>query len=445
MNFKVRILDESKGTGAVTRVLLDASDGTETWGTIGVSENVIEASWEALVDSLEAGMLPGRAEHRARAPGSRRMSDETSSRWRARRSARARRSSCSRRCARAGWRSARGSAEFEQALRRRLGVEHVSAVSSGTARASPRHPRGRHRGRATRSSRPRSASSRPPTACSTRARARSSATSTRARSTSTRGRRGGGGGADDRACCRSTSSATRPTCPRSSALAARARALDRRGRLRGARRRARRRTRGGRARQPGGIRLLPEQAGDHGGGRRGRGARRRRPRSASTASATRAARPTWAGWTTTGSASTTACRPPLRARPRPARAARRAARRARAGGGPLPGRRSPASRASSCPARTRAATAAAGSSTWSSSRAGVDRDARRRARCASAGVDSKPYLPAIHLLSFYRERFGHREGEFPVCEDVAAPLARAAVLPGADRGQVERVCRRCAR
>jgi 2-isopropylmalate synthase len=60
VNFKVRILDETKGTGAVTRVLLDASDGHDTWGTIGVSENVIEASWEALVDSLEAGMLPAR-------------------------------------------------------------------------------------------------------------------------------------------------------------------------------------------------------------------------------------------------------------------------------------------------------------------------------------------------------------------------------------------------
>jgi 2-isopropylmalate synthase len=56
VNFKVRILDETKGTGAVTRVLLDASDGQEVWGSIGVSENVIEASWEALVDSLEYGM-----------------------------------------------------------------------------------------------------------------------------------------------------------------------------------------------------------------------------------------------------------------------------------------------------------------------------------------------------------------------------------------------------
>jgi 2-isopropylmalate synthase len=69
VNYKVRILDESKATGAVTRVLLDASDGTDTWGAIGVSENVIEASWDALVDSLEAGMLPGRLRH-ARGAGS---------------------------------------------------------------------------------------------------------------------------------------------------------------------------------------------------------------------------------------------------------------------------------------------------------------------------------------------------------------------------------------
>ncbi len=65
VNFKVRILDESHGTGAITRVLLDASDGHDTWGSIGVSENIIEASWDALVDSLEAGMLPGRAERGA--------------------------------------------------------------------------------------------------------------------------------------------------------------------------------------------------------------------------------------------------------------------------------------------------------------------------------------------------------------------------------------------
>ena len=52
-NYKVRILDEAHGTGAVTRVLLDSADEGREWGTIGVSENIIEASWEALVDSLE--------------------------------------------------------------------------------------------------------------------------------------------------------------------------------------------------------------------------------------------------------------------------------------------------------------------------------------------------------------------------------------------------------
>jgi 2-isopropylmalate synthase len=60
VNFKVRILDETKGTGAVTRVLIDASDGKDVWGSIGVSENLIAASWDALVDSLERGMLGGR-------------------------------------------------------------------------------------------------------------------------------------------------------------------------------------------------------------------------------------------------------------------------------------------------------------------------------------------------------------------------------------------------
>jgi 2-isopropylmalate synthase len=57
-NYKVRILDEAHGTGAVTRVLLDSSDGRDSWGSIGVSENIIEASWEALVDSLEYAFQP---------------------------------------------------------------------------------------------------------------------------------------------------------------------------------------------------------------------------------------------------------------------------------------------------------------------------------------------------------------------------------------------------
>ena len=59
-DFKVRVLDSSSGTAAVTRVLIDSTDGERTWTTIGVSENVIEASWEALSDSIVYGLLrPG--------------------------------------------------------------------------------------------------------------------------------------------------------------------------------------------------------------------------------------------------------------------------------------------------------------------------------------------------------------------------------------------------
>jgi perosamine synthetase len=60
-------------------------------------------------------------------------------------------------------------------------------------------------------------------------------------------------------------------------------------------------------------------------------------------------------------------------------------------------------------------------------------------RLAAAGVQSKPYLPAIHLMSYYRERFGHREGEFPVCEDVAARSLALPFFPEMGEGQVARV------
>jgi 2-isopropylmalate synthase len=56
-DYKVRVLDTSRGTGAVTRVLIDSTDGEDTWSTIGVSENVIEASWQALSDSIVYGLL----------------------------------------------------------------------------------------------------------------------------------------------------------------------------------------------------------------------------------------------------------------------------------------------------------------------------------------------------------------------------------------------------
>lgn len=56
-DFRVRVLETAKGTGAVTRVLLDSADTEGTWSTIGVSENIIEASWQALVDAVVLGLV----------------------------------------------------------------------------------------------------------------------------------------------------------------------------------------------------------------------------------------------------------------------------------------------------------------------------------------------------------------------------------------------------
>jgi 2-isopropylmalate synthase len=56
-DYRVRVLDTGRGTGAVTRVLVDTTDGQRTWTTIGVSENIIEASWQALYDSIVFGLL----------------------------------------------------------------------------------------------------------------------------------------------------------------------------------------------------------------------------------------------------------------------------------------------------------------------------------------------------------------------------------------------------
>ena len=69
---------------------------------------------------------------------------------------------------------------------------------------------------------------------------------------------------------------------------------------------------------------------------------------------------------------------------------------------------------------------------------GRDRDEVIRGLRAR-GVQCKPYLPAIHLMSFYRERFGHREGEFPVCEDVASRSLALPFFPAMTEGQVARV------
>ncbi len=69
---------------------------------------------------------------------------------------------------------------------------------------------------------------------------------------------------------------------------------------------------------------------------------------------------------------------------------------------------------------------------------GLDRDAVVR-ELGSRGVPSKPYFPAVHLMSYYREQFGHREGEFPVCEDVAARSIALPFFPEMTEGQVDMV------
>jgi hypothetical protein len=53
VDYKVRVLDNGAGTGARVRVLIESTDGSRRWGTVGVSANVVEASWQALLDSVE--------------------------------------------------------------------------------------------------------------------------------------------------------------------------------------------------------------------------------------------------------------------------------------------------------------------------------------------------------------------------------------------------------
>jgi 2-isopropylmalate synthase len=53
VDYKVRVVNPKEGTAARVRVVIESRDGTDVWGTVGVSENVVEASWLALADSIE--------------------------------------------------------------------------------------------------------------------------------------------------------------------------------------------------------------------------------------------------------------------------------------------------------------------------------------------------------------------------------------------------------
>ncbi|HUY21903.1 MAG TPA: citramalate synthase [Acidimicrobiales bacterium] len=76
-DYRVRVLDTGRGTGAVTRVLIDTTDGEAVWTTIGVSENIIEASWQALFDSIVYGLVHTRAPETPSTRGSSTDPDDT--------------------------------------------------------------------------------------------------------------------------------------------------------------------------------------------------------------------------------------------------------------------------------------------------------------------------------------------------------------------------------
>ena len=68
-DYRVRVVSTGKGTDAVVRVLIESGDGGNDWGTVGVSENIVEASWKALVDSIDYKLLKDEAKRVEKARG----------------------------------------------------------------------------------------------------------------------------------------------------------------------------------------------------------------------------------------------------------------------------------------------------------------------------------------------------------------------------------------
>jgi 2-isopropylmalate synthase len=71
LDYKVRVLAAGAGTSAKVRVLIESGDAERKWGTVGVSENIIEASWQALVDSIEYKLLQAQSAHHRERKGAR--------------------------------------------------------------------------------------------------------------------------------------------------------------------------------------------------------------------------------------------------------------------------------------------------------------------------------------------------------------------------------------
>ena len=422
-------------------MLLDASDGHDVWGSIGVSRERHRGLLGGARRLARVRDAAGRARARRARRGAQRDVTASPHRGDPARAAGPRRrgggGGRSRSCAPASSRSARACRSSSRRSRRGSASPHASAVSSGTAglhlalRAVgvQRRRRGRHVAR--------SRSSRRPTSIALRARAAGLRRHRPGHAQPRPGGRRGRGHRRARArCCRSTSSATRPTCRRSRRLGP----ADRRGRLRGARRRPRRRRRRSAA-----AAIRPSSASTPtSSSRRARAAwsrsatRRIKERIDSERNQGRAPDMGWLDHDRLGfnyRLSDIACAIGLAQLERLDGMLADRARVAAAYREAL-GRRS---RASSCRARTRGGERARLVRVRRPA-AARRRPRRRRSRALrERGVQSKPYLPAIHLMSFYRERFGHREGEFPVCEDVAARSLALPFFPEMTEGQVARV------
>ena len=128
----------------------------------------------------------------------------------------------------------------------------------------------------------------------------------------------------------------------------------------------------------------------------------------------------------------------LRAGAGPARAPGRDARRPRPGGRRCTGRRWARSRVSSFRVRTSGGERRGWFVFVVQLPRELDRDEVVRS-LGDRGIPSKPYFPAVHLMSYYRDTFGHRPGEFPVCEDVAARSIALPFFPEMSEGQVDQV------
>ena len=426
VNYKVRILDEWKATGATTRVLLDASDGTSTWGAIGVHENVIEASLgraRGLARGGHAALAGRRAAVRrdpARPPRARASEEQAVIEV-----LRSRHLSLGPRVP-----------AFEAAFAARVGAPHASAVSSGTAALHlALRAVGVHRGRRGRSRRRSRSWPRANAILFERARPVFVDIDPRDAEPRRRRRRGGDHAAHDRAAA-----GAHLRLPGRHARAGAPRAADRRGRVRGARRGPRRRrARSAAAAIPAAFGFYANKQLTTGeGGMLTIGSPRTRRCVDSERNQGRAPDMGWLDHDRLGfnyrltdiacalgpgpaASGSTACSPTARGS---ASLVPRGAGRLRGAGAAVRGLRRRRARLvrvrRPAPARRRPRRHDPG--------AGCER-----------GVQSKPYLPAIHLMSFYRERFGHREGEFPVCEDVAARSIALPFFPEMTEGQVAEV------